>query len=90
MERIDDVPKGFILDLADVPFVDYSAAHSLEGFLKKTAKLNVPVFLTGASVHVRRELIRFGIKKPKVGYGHTIETCKHAIRHGLEIDELAD
>ena len=90
LERIDDVPKGFILDLADVPFVDYSAAHSLEGFLKKTAKLNVPVFLTGASVHVRRELIRFGIKKPKVGYGHTIETCKHAIRHGLEIDELAD
>lgn len=88
LERIDGAPKGFILDFANVPFVDYSAAHALHGFLNKAQKLNARVFLTGASVHVRRELIRFGIKKPTVGYGHSIADCKHAIRHGLEIDEV--
>lgn len=88
LERIDGRPKGFILDFSNVPFVDYSAAHALHGFLNSAQKLNAAIYLTGASLHVRRELIRFGIKKPLVSYGHSIADCKYAIRHGLEIDEV--
>ena len=86
LERINEVPKAFILDFAQVSFVDSSAAHALQGFLKKMAKLGVPVYLTGGSLHVRRELIRNGIKKPDVRYGQSVESCLAAIRQGLDFD----
>jgi sulfate permease, SulP family len=86
LERINEVPKAFILDFAQVPFVDSSAAHALLGFLKKVAKQGAPVYLTGASVHVRRELIRNGIRKPDVRYGQSIESCIESIRQGLDFD----
>ena len=86
LERIGEPPRGFILDLSRVPFVDYSAAHSLHGFLRKAARHDAVVYLTGAPPHIRRELIRFGIRKPLVRYGHSIEDCVKAIRHGHEID----
>jgi SulP family sulfate permease len=86
LERINEVPKAFILDFAQVPFVDSSAAHALHGFLKKVAKQGIPVYLTGASLHVRRELIRYGIKKPDVRYGQSIESCIAAIKQGLDFD----
>ena len=84
LERINEVPKAFILDFAQVPFVDSSAAHALLGFLKKVAKQGTPVYLTGASLHVRRELIRNGIRKPDVRYGQSIESCIESIRQGLD------
>ena len=86
LERIGDPPKGFILDLSAVPFVDYSAAHALNGFLKAAHKHGAVVYLTGAPAAVRRDLIRFGIRKPWVRYGHSIADCVAAIRQGLEID----
>ena len=85
IERISEEPKAFILDMSQVPFVDYSAAHSLRGFFRKAARLGARVYLTGASKSVRRDLIRFGIKKPLVHYGHSIEDCVRAVRGGLEI-----
>jgi sulfate permease, SulP family len=87
LERYDDKPKAYILDFADVPFVDSSAANTLKGFLTKAKLQNATVYLTGASVHVRRELISSGIKKPRVRYGHSIENCLSAIHNGHEIDE---
>jgi sulfate permease, SulP family len=87
LERINEVPKAFILDFAAVPFVDSSAAHALLGFLAKAAKHGTPVYLTGASLHVRRELVANGIKKPAVRYGQSIEACISALKNGLEIDQ---
>ena len=86
LERINEVPKAFILDFTQVPFVDSSAAHALHGFLKKAASQGAPVYLTGASLHVRRELVRNGIKKPDVRYGQSIESCIAVIKQGLDFD----
>ena len=86
LERINEVPKAFILDFSQVSFVDSSAAHALQGFLKKVLKQGAPVYLTGASLHVRRELIRNGIKKPDVRYGQSVESCIAAIKQGLDFD----
>jgi sulfate permease, SulP family len=87
LERINEVPKAFILDFAQVPFVDSSGANALQGFLKKAIKQGAPVYLTGASVHVRRELIGYGIKKPQVHYGKSVESCLAAIKNGHEFDQ---
>jgi SulP family sulfate permease len=85
IERISEPPKAFVLDMSQVPFVDYSAAHALKGFIRKAHHHKARVFLTGASAPVRRDLIRFGIKKPLVNYGHTIDDCIKAVRAGHEI-----
>ncbi|MFN0193746.1 MAG: SulP family inorganic anion transporter, partial [Aestuariivirga sp.] len=90
LERVNAKPKAFILDLSRVPFVDYSAAHSLQSFIRKAGRQGASIYLTGAPVHVRRDLIRYGIKKPLVHYGHSVEDCVHAIRHGLEIAQPAE
>ncbi len=87
LERIGDAPRGYILDFSQVPFVDYSAAQSLRGFLRQATRRGAAVYLTGAPAAVRRDLIRFGIKKPLVHYGHTINDCIHAIHHGLELEQ---
>jgi sulfate permease, SulP family len=87
LEQIDGHPKGFILDFAEVGFVDYSAAQSLLGFIRKAHHLNAPVYVTATSAHVRKDLTRYGIAKPLVNYAVTIAECKLAIQSGHKIDE---
>jgi len=82
IERITEPPKAFILDMTQVPFVDYSAAHTLKGFIRKAARHGSKVYLTGASAPVRRDLIRFGIRKPLVHYGRSVDGCIKAVRGG--------
>ena len=86
LDRINDKPRAIVLDFTNVPFVDVSAAHSLLGFIAKSNRQEVPVYLAGASLHVRRELLANGIRKPHVSYGSNVETCLAAIAGGHEID----
>lgn len=86
LDRINDKARAYVLDFSNVPFVDSSAAHALKGFIAKSNKQGIPVYLSGASIHVRRELIANGIRKPLVRYGKTVELCLDAIAHGHEID----
>ena len=79
LERIGSPKKGYILDFSRVPFVDYSAAHSLLGFARKASRHGGLVYITGASASVRRDLTRFGLKAPLVHFGHSIEECAAAI-----------
>ena len=86
LDRINDKPRAIVLDFTNVPFVDVSAAHALLGFISKSNRQGVPVYLAGASLHVRRELLANGIRKPHVSYGASVETCLAAIAGGHEID----
>lgn len=86
LDRINDKPRAIILDFTNVPFVDVSAAHALLGFIHKSNRQQVPVYLAGASLHVRRELLANGIRKPLVSYGPAVEDCLAAIAAGHEID----
>jgi SulP family sulfate permease len=86
LDRINDRPRAIILDFTNVPFVDVSAAHALLGFIGKSNRQQVPVYLAGATLHVRRELLANGIRKPLVSYGPTVEACLAAIADGHEID----
>jgi SulP family sulfate permease len=79
LERIGSPKKGYILDFSLVPFVDYSAAHSLLGFAHKMSRHGGLVYVTGASASVRRDLTRFGLKAPLVHFGHSIAECAAAI-----------
>lgn len=80
LDRIGVHPKTFILDFADVPLVDTTAAKSLEGFVHKLRHAGTEVVFTGASRNVRRTLLLAGLRKPNVRYASSIEDALAANR----------
>ena len=79
LERIADRHRALIVDFSAVPFVDSTAAHTIEGLVHKASRRNVQVFLTGVSVGVRRDLIAHGLKPPMVSYYPSIAEARAAV-----------
>ncbi len=73
LDRIADRRKAFILDLSAVPFLDSTAANTLHGTARQTARYGVRMFITGAAPSVRRVLLASGLHPPLVEYRASIE-----------------
>ncbi|CEJ88348.1 Putative sulfate transporter with a STAS domain (C-terminal) [Hyphomicrobium sp. GJ21] len=80
LDRIGAQPKAFVLDFSEVPFVDSTAAKSLEGFAKKLNRAGTTVYFTSTSKHVRRTLLNAGLRRPLVLYAAGIEDALAAAR----------
>lgn len=78
LDRIGEHPKVFVLDFADVPLIDSSAAKSLEGFVHKLRRSDTSVYFVAARKSVRRNLLIAGLRKPLVRYASSAE---QAIAH---------
>jgi sulfate permease, SulP family len=83
LDRIADTHRALIVDFAAVPFLDSTAANTVEGLARKAARHGVRVYLTGTSDEVRRELFAHGIKPPLVRYKPRI---KDAVRAAKQAD----
>ena len=79
LDRIADTHRLLVVDLASVPFLDSTAANTIEGLAHKARRRHVEVYLTGTNHDVRRELFAHGIKPPLVHYAATVE---EAVRKG--------
>lgn len=73
LDRIGANPRVLVLDFADVPIVDSTAAKAIEKLAARLARTGTVVMLTGASRQVRRELLRAGLRKPMVRYAKSVE-----------------
>jgi len=73
LDRIGAHPRTFILDFAEVPIVDSTAAKTLDGFVRKLRAGGTTVYFTGAGKGVRRALLSAGLRKPLVRYAPAIE-----------------
>ncbi len=73
LDRIGEKPKVFVLDFADVPLVDSTAANTLEKFVHRLHHTSTAVYFTGASKSVRRTLLIAGLRKPFVRYASTVD-----------------
>jgi SulP family sulfate permease len=73
LDRIGEHPKTFILDFADVPIVDSTAARTLEGFAHKLDRAGTKLYFTSANRSVRRTLLSAGLRTPLVRYAGAIE-----------------
>jgi SulP family sulfate permease len=79
LERIS-TRRALIVDFAAVPFLDATAANTLEGLARKAAKRGVRVVLTGANDEVREELQLHGVRPPLVGYERSIDVALEELR----------
>lgn len=75
LDRIGAQPKVLVLDFADVPLVDSTAAKSLEGFAHKLNNAGSAVYFAGARPHVRKTLLAAGLRRPLVRYATSPEAA---------------
>jgi sulfate permease, SulP family len=75
LDRISDTHRALIIDFAAVPFVDSTAANTIEGLVRKTARHGIEIYLSGTSPTVRRELFVHGLRPPHVHYENSIATA---------------
>jgi len=80
LERISARHKALIVDFTAVPFLDATAANTLEGLARKAGKRGVRVIFTGTHHDVRQELFVHSLKPPLVRYERSIETALAKLR----------
>jgi len=71
LERVGATPRLLIVDFADVPLIDTTAARSLVAFVNKLKRSGTAVIFAAARPSVRRTLNRAGLKPPLVRYSAT-------------------
>ena len=89
LERISDTHKALIIDLAAMPFLDSTAANTIDGLAKKAQRQGVAVILTGVSASVRRDLTNHEITPPLVTFETTIDAALAKVR-GETVAAAAD
>jgi len=63
--------RAFIVDFAAVPFLDSSAANTINRVAVKAQRLGIRLFITGASPSVRRTLLTYGVRPPRAKFRET-------------------
>ncbi|MCH8467810.1 MAG: sodium-independent anion transporter, partial [Roseinatronobacter sp.] len=75
LDRIHDDHKTLVMDFSDVPFLDSTGGHMIEGIVHKAHRRGVTVWLTGANRAVMRALLLHGMKKPMLRYASSIDAA---------------
>lgn len=86
LERISDTHKALVIDLAAVPFLDSTAANTIEGLAHKAQRQGVRVILTGVSAGVRRDLAAHEIAPPLIEFETTIDAALAKIKAAAPTD----
>ena len=90
LDRVSPRQRALLIDLSAVPFLDATAANTLEGLARKAAKRRVRVVLTGTNHEVRQELFAHGVKPPLVRYERSIDVALGKLRHAAETRKAGD
>ena len=80
LDRIGDRHGNFVLDFANAPLIDSTAANVVEGAVLKARRAGQRVFVTGASPTVRRMLMAHGVRPPLVRYKASIANALEQVR----------
>ena len=62
LDRIGDANRALIVDFSAVPFVDSTAARTMESLARNLGKRGAKLSLTGATASVRRDFDRNGLE----------------------------
>ncbi|WP_209853946.1 SulP family inorganic anion transporter [Rhizobium herbae] len=72
LDRIAEHPKAYVVDFSAVPVIDSTAAVTIEGFVRKTQRQGVAIYIAGARSPVRRTLLLHGVRRPLVRFKATV------------------
>lgn len=72
LDRLAERPKTMVLDFSAVPFLDSTAANTVEGAAAKASRNGVALIVTGANPSVRQTLWDYGVREPHARYEASI------------------
>lgn len=75
LDRIADQHKAFVLDFSAVPFIDSTAANTIEGLVRKTRKAGGIILISGASPTVTATLGAHGVRTDDVPFAPNLESA---------------
>jgi SulP family sulfate permease len=76
LDRIGDQHRALIVDFSQVPFVDSTAAHTIEGLVEAAHRRKIAVWLTGLSPANEAALAAHGVEPPHVYVEPDIQTAQ--------------
>jgi len=68
LDEIGEHPKAYVIDFSAAPFIDSTAAATIEGFARKARRAGAALYIAGANPGVRRVLLIHGVRPPEVRY----------------------
>ncbi|MBN9074235.1 MAG: SulP family inorganic anion transporter [Rhizobiales bacterium] len=75
LDRIGAHHRLLVVDLAAVPFIDSTAANTIESLAHKAERAGARVVLTGTTTELRRQLFAMRIKPPLIGFAPTVQAA---------------
>ncbi|MEQ1902099.1 MAG: SulP family inorganic anion transporter [Devosia sp.] len=78
LDRIADRHRAFIIDFSAVPFIDSTAANTIETIARKARKSGVLLLVSGASAPIRHMLNAHGVLPPEVRFAATLDEAVSA------------
>lgn len=83
LDNIADSHRALIIDFSAVPFMDSTAAHTIDGIAGKAARRNVNIYFSGTTHAVRQELFAHGVKPPRVHYEASLQLALSKARQAV-------
>ncbi|MCB2127800.1 MAG: SulP family inorganic anion transporter [Rhodobacteraceae bacterium] len=83
LDRIADRSRAFVVDFSEVPFLDSTAAHSIELLARKMARKGGKLYLTGTNGDIRKALQIRELKQSHVEFTASIEDAVRLARQTL-------
>jgi len=79
LDRISEAYRTLIIDFSDVPFLDSTAAVTIQGFARKASGRGTRVVLTGVTPEIQRQLGAQGVKPPVAEFMSTVKRALEAV-----------
>ncbi|TVQ56262.1 MAG: SulP family inorganic anion transporter [Rhodobacteraceae bacterium] len=80
LDKIGADHRAMVIDIAAVPFLDSSGAHSLEGLVRRAERRGIRVYVVGADARAKAALRAEGLAAPRVHYLATVDAALSAWR----------
>ncbi|WP_207476820.1 SulP family inorganic anion transporter [Arenibaculum pallidiluteum] len=91
LDRLAEHPRAYVIDVSAVPFLDSTAAATIEGFVRKARRQGATVYVAGAARPIRRVLLAHGVRPPRVRFRTTVAeaiAAAHAAGRSLGAEAL--
>ena len=82
LDRLNEHPKAYVLDVSAVPVLDSTAAATIQGFANKARRRGVAVYIAGARPGIRRTLLAQGVRPPLARFRSGLAEAIEAARRG--------
>ena len=80
LDRLNEHPKAYVLDVSAVPVLDSTALATIQGFANKARRRGVAVYIAGARPGIRRTLLAQGVRPPLARFRSVLAEAIEAAR----------